>query len=475
MSQEQAGQTNWQTLEEAYEALPEIIQKHSIRVAEYMEVLYSAALEIGIDIQDKDVSQELDEQYIEAICHAGRYHEIGLAALSEEMQKQYVQDLYAGEKEFPDHVTQGVAIAEELRQREGEISPERAGYWQIIIEGIRCHHERPDGAGYPQRLQGREIPMAAWFASLADCLDKFTAFCHQEKPFEKGFEKMTRWMEANIPEEEEGTSVMTEMGYIFKFSRSKLQRVFRRHQEETRIIEYRTPLLKYRSTRPMCLQYRPVKKLRSGTLTALDCKPVFRMKKEYLELEEVLPELQKQKAVPDIWRYFLYEASDMTERITAHGMKTTALRIPLPKAVASQAKTVTTVRTWLKETEVSPDRIIFVLEETALARPGKTFLSTLEKIKTEGIHLAVSDYTGTVQEEQLKACGIESITLSPTLLDHIDAEKKEQLKALTEAGYELLADGIEDESYTGELAAMQIRTVMGAWAGDYQDADSFLG
>jgi ribonuclease P protein subunit RPR2 len=39
---------------------------------------------------------------------------------------------------------------------------------------VRHHHERWDGAGYPDGLQGEDIPLAARVFALADTLDALT-------------------------------------------------------------------------------------------------------------------------------------------------------------------------------------------------------------------------------------------------------------------------------------------------------------
>ena len=40
---------------------------------------------------------------------------------------------------------------------------------------VRNHHERWDGAGYPDRLGGTEIPLAARIFAVADTLDAMTS------------------------------------------------------------------------------------------------------------------------------------------------------------------------------------------------------------------------------------------------------------------------------------------------------------
>ena len=42
------------------------------------------------------------------------------------------------------------------------------------IEVVRCHHERWDGSGYPDRLGGPSIPVGARIFAVADALDAMT-------------------------------------------------------------------------------------------------------------------------------------------------------------------------------------------------------------------------------------------------------------------------------------------------------------
>jgi putative two-component system response regulator len=47
----------------------------------------------------------------------------------------------------------------------------KAGFLHTAIDIARHHHERYDGAGYPDRLAGDEIPLAARIAAIADAYD----------------------------------------------------------------------------------------------------------------------------------------------------------------------------------------------------------------------------------------------------------------------------------------------------------------
>ena len=53
---------------------------------------------------------------------------------------------------------------------------------QDIIDGIRHHHERYDGNGYPDNLKGERIPMTAAIISVADAFDAMTS----DRSYRKG-------------------------------------------------------------------------------------------------------------------------------------------------------------------------------------------------------------------------------------------------------------------------------------------------
>jgi HD-GYP domain-containing protein (c-di-GMP phosphodiesterase class II) len=52
---------------------------------------------------------------------------------------------------------------------------------QIVKQMTRSHHERFDGSGYPDGLEGDEIPLAARVLSVADALDAMTS----DRPYRK--------------------------------------------------------------------------------------------------------------------------------------------------------------------------------------------------------------------------------------------------------------------------------------------------
>lgn len=81
-----------------------------------------------------------------------------------------------------------------LTDEEYDIMKQHAANGALILRGIRSlpegveamvrhHHERWDGKGYPDGLQGKAIPLGAQIISIADCYDAMT----YDRPYRKGF------------------------------------------------------------------------------------------------------------------------------------------------------------------------------------------------------------------------------------------------------------------------------------------------
>lgn len=125
------------------------IKEHSLRVTKYAVML---AKELG-----------LDQEEIEVIENTGHFHDIGKVGISDTIL-QKPGELTAEEwEEIKKHPQIGYDIVEPLK------------LLHIALPGIRHHHERFDGQGYPDRLRGAEIPLSARILAIADAYEALTA------------------------------------------------------------------------------------------------------------------------------------------------------------------------------------------------------------------------------------------------------------------------------------------------------------
>ncbi len=103
-----------------------------------------------------------------ALVHrAARLHDVGKIAIDEavlDKPGRLTPEEYAHVKL---HAPFGAAILEEVAEL------------RSIAGWIRCHHERPDGNGYPRGLKGDEIPLEARIIAAADAFDAMTGGFHE--------------------------------------------------------------------------------------------------------------------------------------------------------------------------------------------------------------------------------------------------------------------------------------------------------
>jgi putative nucleotidyltransferase with HDIG domain len=155
----EAQRLNVATLEalvNAMEARDPYLRGHSARVADI-----AATIAAQLELPDDEVEQ---------VRLAGRLHDIGkIGTRDAVMNKQgpLTPDEY-------DHVKQHVMIGSQI------LAP--LGHLASVLGGVRSHHERWDGAGYPDGLRGEDIPIAARIIGAAEVYDALiTSRPYQEK------------------------------------------------------------------------------------------------------------------------------------------------------------------------------------------------------------------------------------------------------------------------------------------------------
>jgi diguanylate cyclase (GGDEF)-like protein/putative nucleotidyltransferase with HDIG domain len=133
----------------------------------------------------------LDDETLETIRLAGLLHDVGKIGIPDELLRKPGR-LEAGEYDvFKQHVALGDAIVRDLPHVER------------IREGIRFHHERWDGRGYLEGLEGGDIPIVGRILAVADAFSAMTT----TRPYRKALpvvEALKRLGDAADSQLEEG-------------------------------------------------------------------------------------------------------------------------------------------------------------------------------------------------------------------------------------------------------------------------------
>ncbi|MBA4064625.1 MAG: hypothetical protein C0501_13110 [Isosphaera sp.] len=109
----------------------------------------------------------LDANFVHCLEDAAPLHDIGKAALPDYVLNK-PGPLDPNERVVMQaHTTIGADTLREVARRH----PFATGFLHTAIDIARSHHERWDGAGYPDRLAGDRIPLAARLLAVADVYD----------------------------------------------------------------------------------------------------------------------------------------------------------------------------------------------------------------------------------------------------------------------------------------------------------------
>ncbi len=106
---------------------------------------------------------ELDEDQIHRIYLAGLLHDIGKIGVSEDVLRKTGKLDSDEMQQIKTHPRIGADILNDITQM------------RHVVPGVLCHHERPDGKGYPKGLTNDEIPLIAKIINLADSFDAMTS------------------------------------------------------------------------------------------------------------------------------------------------------------------------------------------------------------------------------------------------------------------------------------------------------------
>ena len=124
--------------------------QHSIRVTEHVRTIL-------------DAMPQLPRPTVEAIIAAAQVHDLGKVGSRDGSLKKPGELTDEERREIQQHAAIGAEIVSRLEA------------YKQSVDTIRHHHERWDGTGYPDGLQGEHIPLGARIIAVADAFDAMTS------------------------------------------------------------------------------------------------------------------------------------------------------------------------------------------------------------------------------------------------------------------------------------------------------------
>ena len=113
----------------------------------------------------------MKDEDVEFVRLGGILHDIGKIGFSDRLFNPHdAKNPPDVVKEILSHPAMGVEILQAL------------DFLGPALNYVHCHHERPDGKGYPRHLKDKEIPLGAKILAVADAFDAMTT----DRPYQKG-------------------------------------------------------------------------------------------------------------------------------------------------------------------------------------------------------------------------------------------------------------------------------------------------
>ena len=110
-----------------------------------------------------------DEKFLENLHIASLLHDIGKIGIPESILNKAGPLNDEERRLMQEHPSVGLTILEPIKEL------------QDAILGVKYHHERYDGTGYPERLKGKQIPLIASIIAVSDAFDAMTT----DRPYRK--------------------------------------------------------------------------------------------------------------------------------------------------------------------------------------------------------------------------------------------------------------------------------------------------
>jgi HD-GYP domain-containing protein (c-di-GMP phosphodiesterase class II) len=154
---EHSGQELLQVMVKAIEARDPYTSGHSVRVSEMSRAV---AVELG-----------LAARAIEEVETAALLHDVG------KIHEEFAPLLRKEDRLTPEET----ALMQTHSAKSAELVGIISKFHGFIQESVRHHHERWDGQGYPDGLDGKDIPLGARIILIADTIDAMTT----DRPYRK--------------------------------------------------------------------------------------------------------------------------------------------------------------------------------------------------------------------------------------------------------------------------------------------------
>lgn len=173
--------------------LDNLVQERTAQITETRDVAMFVLASLA-ESRDPETGEHLER--IRSYCHILAEELRKNSPYSEQIDDRFISDLY---RSSPLHDIGKIGIPDNILLKPGSLTDTEfkimkqhsivganafemtirnvtsAGFLEMAADIAHYHHERYDGAGYPEGLKGNQIPLAARIVALADVYDALTS------------------------------------------------------------------------------------------------------------------------------------------------------------------------------------------------------------------------------------------------------------------------------------------------------------
>ena len=361
------------------------MRQHSVRVADYTQVLFDGVCQSSYYSMDEEKPEYLNSAYREIAYKCGFFHQIG-KALDPEEYPGWSDSFSVDEKNnYCRYTVEGKELAARL-QTERHGSEERISD-KMIQDACEFHMEHWDGNGFPYGYAGTEISLIAQIVGLAKKMDQLVCEQKSENPYEEAVDQIL---------EEEDQMFSGRLLDVFRSCQTELKNVYKKYIQYTKIMPKTIPLVEKHPDRPFGLTYRQIVHGNSMETFLFEAVPwfggVLDKPEEKQNAEEVEGLLMRTGMTKDITIYFLYEAADALVRMKNCEVQTGGILLPVFSAFYTSGNHMEHLEKMFSDTGIDRKRLRLTVQESLIKKADHKVLDRLTDYIDQGITLVLDNY-----------------------------------------------------------------------------------
>lgn len=199
------------------DAVSNIVEFRDVETGEHVKRVKGFTRIMAQAVMDLYPEKGLNRKKVDIIVQASALHDIGKIAIPDNILLKPGRLTDEERRVMKNHTIKGCEILNLI------VDLQEEELFKACYDICRSHHERYDGGGYPDGIEGDEIPLSAQIVSVVDVYDALVG----ERVYKKAYDKETAY---NMIMNGECGLFSPEMLKSLEFSRNALEAFFDSHQ-----------------------------------------------------------------------------------------------------------------------------------------------------------------------------------------------------------------------------------------------------